>query len=515
MPCGGLHVGELYAFYPEILFFRPFLHFLTLSFQSRGTHLNYYMFFGSYNRGRQAAGGISNFYATDAALCPSGQRHQPKFSHYAALHEVIKGIAPTLLAAPSSLGKSKDVKVLNKSGNWTKGTKQRVFEYDGNEILSLDHSKMKHVLFIENDADEEVVVDVSSAQSPQKLTMAPTSALIIVDGILEFDSAAIDPQFMAFKRIFVSDLALLDWSSWPEPVSCFKTDDQTWRGKAPVEQTRLNVGLEVPSQYAWYETTLTTSEALHDVKLWIESQRSNGLLVFLDGLFVGEAEDHSHLYEGNRPMSIGISGLTIGNHTLSILSESFGYSNLIGRFGNSGTGPKIKGITGDVLLSIGSEAQNASLVDGREWLSFPGLHGETMFQQSLALPRSRKLRRVAKSSSRPSPMWYSSLFDTPTYDPSIQGLFLDISKGRGHLWLNGKDLGRFWNITRGETDTLTQQFYFLPFDYLRSDGHLNEITIFDAFGSDHAEMTKLVLSSVVPSEVPNFKDEVSYPLACI
>lgn len=69
----------------------PLLTILTLacqySFDFSGTHLNYYMFFGGYNRGRQAAGGISNQYATDAALCSSGQRHQPKFNHYQSLHK--------------------------------------------------------------------------------------------------------------------------------------------------------------------------------------------------------------------------------------------------------------------------------------------------------------------------------------------------------------------------------------------------------------------------------------------
>ena len=73
------------------------------------------MFFGAYNRGRQAAGGISNWYASDAALCPSGQRHEPKFSHYRSLHHVIASIAPVLLSSETALGKEKTVEVLNKN----------------------------------------------------------------------------------------------------------------------------------------------------------------------------------------------------------------------------------------------------------------------------------------------------------------------------------------------------------------------------------------------------------------
>ncbi|KAG7346831.1 beta-galactosidase [Nitzschia inconspicua] len=488
-------------------------------FARGGTHLNYYMFWGSYNRAQQPAGGITNFYASEAALCSSGQRHEPKFSHYAALHRIMKSIAPTLLAAPSALWMSKKVNVLDINGKWTEGLKQRAFEYFVQKSTICGSENMKHVFFFENDANEKVVVDVNLNKgpdtTPRKLTMAPLSALILVDGILEFDSASIDPKSMSFKREFVDASTLLDWSSWPEPVGTSRVDEMTWTDKSPIEQTRLNVGSGISSQYSWYETTFNVSRDLQHVELWFDSQRSNGLLVFVDGRLVGDTEDHSHLYEGDWSMAVNISCLSNGTHKLSVLSESFGYSNLIGRFGNSGTGPKTKGITGDVVLALGKGERNASLVDGRDWLSFPGLHGETLLQKSFHNPRDQILRQSENDSTQTFPTWYSSLFGTPTYDPSNESLFIEISQGRGHLWLNGIDLGRFWNTTRGATATLSQSYYFLPPDFLRSDGQLNEIVIFDVFGSAHAKTTRLVLSTIVSSDTPNFKDEVSYPFACV
>jgi hypothetical protein len=473
------------------------------------------MFFGSYNRAHQAAGGITNFYASEAALCSSGERHQPKFSHYAALHAVMRDIAPTLLAAPTALWRSMKVKTMNKNGNWTEGKKQRAFEYDASTVDGIDHRNMKHIMFVENDANEQVVIQLITPSkwslSTREFSMAPTSSLVLIDGMMAFDSARIDPQTMSFKRETIESSRLLDWSCWSEPIGASRADEMVWRSRSPIEMTRLNVGSAVFSQYAWYETTVNTSERLDDVQLSIESQRSNGLLIFLDGDFVGDVEDHSHVYEGDWMMVVNISSLSSGNHTLSILSESFGYSNLIGRFGNSRTGPKTKGITGDVLLSVGRGRTNFSLVDGREWFSFAGLHGET----SLDKVRDRGQRQLGRSDVPAIPAWYSALFDTPTYNPSNERLFLEIVSGRGHLWLNGRDLGRFWNITRGETLVLTQPYYFLPPDYLRYDGTLNELVIFDVFGSEHADKTRLVLSSIISSENPNFKDEVSYPSACI
>lgn len=484
------------------------LSILPLS-DTSGTHLNYYMFWGSYNRAHQAAGGITNFYAAEAALCPSGQRHQPKYSQYAALHEAMKEVAPILLAAPTSLWRSYKVKVLDSHGNWIEGQKQRAFAY-----IQEGGAKSKHVLFVENDEDASVFVDVSPYLGELELhqhvfTMSPVSAIVVVDGIVKFDSAAIDPRFMAFQRDILHTSTLFDWSSWPESVGASKEDTRTRIGRQPIEQTRLNIGSGVSSQYSWYETTLNVTLDLHDTMLWMDAQRSSGLLVFVDGQFVGDVEDHSHLYEGDWSMFVTIPSLSSGTHLLSILSESFGHSNLIGRFGNSGTGPKSKGITGDVWLALGEV--NVSLVDGRDWRSFPGLHGEGSLQEAP--------RRIHKNKSdvryQASPTWYSALFSTPTYDPSKQGLFLEILRGRGHVWLNGKDLGRFWNITRSKTVTPTQNYYFLPPDFLRNDAQLNVIVIFDIFGSTQSKTSRLVMSSIISSEIRSFQDEVSFPQACI
>ena len=82
--------------------------------------------------------------------------------------------------------------------------------------------------------------------------------------------------------------------------------------------------------------------------------------------------------------------------------------------------------------------------------------------------------------------------------------------------MNGKDLGRYWNITQGETNNFSQEYYFLPVDYLRTDGVLNEIIIFNALGDSQLQnSTKLAVSWLTPSDLPNFKDEVNYPMACI
>lgn len=474
------------------------------------------MFWGSYNRGRQAAGGITNWYATDAALCSSGQRHEPKFSHYRSLHQAVASIASVLLTAETALGKAKPVQIWNDdSQTWVIGNKQRMFDYI---VERDDPDSRKRVSFIENDDDHKVRVRILMAGDPvpyRNFTVAPWSAILVVDGKLEFDAATINPKAMSFRREYAHDVSkLVGWASWPEPIGAPVTDPTTRIETAPIEQTRLNIDAGIWSDYAWYETFVSIEkddEFRDETRLYIESQRSNALLVFIDDSFVGAAEDHSHIYEGNWTLTVPIGPLGKGPHKLSILSESLGYSNLVGRFGNSGTGPKHKGITGQVLLSSGKNATNTSLVDGtREWRSSPGLHRD----HDESLGQSDVVESVEIS----TPSWYSVLFQSPVFDPSFQLLFLQITVGRGHIWLNGRDLGRYWNITQGDTSKRSQEYYFLPIDYLATDGELNEVVIFDATGGSSLELqtsTKLVVSWIAPSDAPNFKDEVNYPFACI
>lgn len=476
-------------------------------FARGGCHLNYYMFFGGYNRGRAAAAGITNMYASDVPLCPSGQRRQPKFGHFEALHQAISGVASTLLAASTALGKGQALRYQDEDGLWKVGSDQRAFEYKS------DDKSYKHVVFVENDADNEVIVELPflDGQTNAKIiSMNAHSSILLVDGMIEFDSSSIDPRIMSVERKYAGKDSLpllLDWVSWQEPLGAHSGDATTWTRSIPVEQTELNADSGVSSDYAWYETTFILDETVHQSTLFIETQMANAFVVFIDGKFVG-AVDHHLKKEGPITLSLEMGSIEYGKHKLRLLSESLGYLNLIGRWGGS-TMRKRKGITGEVTLSLGTS--NVSLVDGREWRSYPGLHGEALNRDGMK--RENFMSNLDMGSSN-TPTWSSTLFDSPRYDPTQEGLFVKISSGRGHLWLNGRDLGRYWNITRGESSEYSQQYYFFPDDFLHTDGRLNELILFDSFGEPRGSV-ELELSWITASDDMHFEDEVDYPEACI
>ena len=100
------------------------------------------------------------------------------------------------------------------------------------------------------------------------------------------------------------------------------------------------------------------------------------------------------------------------------------------------------------------------------------------------------------------------------YNLSSQNLFLDIASGMGRIWLNGIDLGRYWNITRGDSSVYTQRYYFLPKDYLHSSGELNELILFNTIGGNNDD-TSLVLSELQTDESATMEDMVDFPSACL
>ena len=519
-------------------------------FARGGTHVNHYMWFGGYHRGNSVGANVANMYAGDVFLCSSGEYHQPKFGHFQDLHHLLADIADILLYSPTALYNAQSVEHWNTTSNtWQTGEDQRLFVYPPPEprTSSEEEGDDRVVVFLENDSDVDVLVRIPSWKMMEKkkrnlnsnddddmvhVQLLPKSVKLLVDGVEKFDSAYIRPEYMQYERkAIVEPVKLVSWSTWPEYVGASANDPQTIRDDHPVEQSVLNFvqGRAADSDYAWYETKFNiTSASQPGGALYVDTQRAAALVAYIDGRFVDTVYDNRTRPDAGVTFTMNINfDLSSGQHTLAILSESLGYPN-----GATGSGKaKKKGVTGNVVLvmnhgSHGNSTQN--LVDGREWLSFPGLHGDGN-QHELLKPTRQKfanevgiiLRETHHQSSSP-PTWSCAVFPTPNYDTrKQQALFIELTRGRGHLWLNGNDLGRFWNITRGTTTDYTQKYYFLPGDFLYQDGRLNEILLFNSLGGNldptdrYNDPPKLVLSWIEPSNTSRLLDEVDYPSACL
>ena len=98
-------------------------------------------------------------------------------------------------------------------------------------------------------------------------------------------------------------------------------------------------------------------------------------------------------------------------------------------------------------------------------------------------------------------LWLHGSFPTPADETVRQALAVDMKgSGRGHVFVNGHDLGRYW-LTRPATLFMSgpiQRFYQLPVDWLcATAGCANSLVVFEAQGAESFGGVSLV--QVLPS----------------
>ena len=305
-------------------------------FARGGTHVNHYMFWGGYNRGRAAAGGLMNAYATDAPVCPNGERRHPKFDHLTAFHQAIASIASVLATFPTALGRdiALEHRLMNET-NWKIGQKQLAFLYGSPSNLSF-------VLFVENNISDDVDIRIPpglrSEEDANILRLRPWAAVLIFDGTVLFNSSSVDLSAQLYHRKTTKSVPLYHESSWSEPIGPSDTDmtyAPVMSGSKPWEQTRLLLASNVSTDFIWYGTSLNIGNRSFsgDIFIAVETQRASAFTFFLDKEYLGSVENHEGQTQAKGAVTLKFivpeSRLRSGVfHQLNILSESFGYGNI-------------------------------------------------------------------------------------------------------------------------------------------------------------------------------------------
>lgn len=243
----------------------------------------------------------------------------------------------------------------------------------------------------------------------------------------------------------------------------------------------------------WYQTTVTATDA-GMVDLVIDGSNANGFMIFFDDAYMGNTFDALHAWPDSARVTHTLSNLTIKagqQFVLNILSSSIGITN--GMNPEDTYTAKFKGIVGNVTLGT------QELVPG-SWICSPFLEGErrdimgrghnsvswsTGGVQVVGIPR----------------VWYSAEFTTPTlpHDRELYAVMLNASSlGRGHVYINGQDIGRYWNLAPSAGALPTQQLYQIPQDWFNYfDDKKNLITIFEEIGATSIAQVGIYLAHLV------------------
>ena len=155
-----------------------------------------------------------------------------------------------------------------------------------------------------------------------------------------------------------------------------------------------------------------------------------------------------------------------------------------------------KGIVGPVMW----QGKNLADPEGgagtgvTAWAQLPGLPGEHAGRGAGGGDGWKPADTVVPPGQ--SLTWYKALFPDPRpAAPSNSSLLFDANGlSRGHFYVNGHDLGRFWTIARYNKPV--QRYYYIPTDVLASPGKKNVLVVIDEDGVRKLELSRLVYGTM-------------------
>jgi hypothetical protein len=434
-----------------------------------GTGINYYMWHGGTNYGREAMYLQTTSYDYDAPLDEFGLE-TTKSNHLARLHRALLANATDLLSREAATPVALAEQVA-------------AYEYGA-------------VTFLCND-NPDAAAEVNYAGTTHQL--APRSAILLVNGQAVFNSAVVHPDDLIVRQ-FTPTAPLQGWQAWQEPLPNARTDAPVVLAQ-PVEQLRFT---QDRSDYCWYSTTLSLSEAqagdlLFDLAgdylaIYVDGQllahgperlnenrsRTDGDLETLQKAL--EARYHGAPPTGN-PYSFRLTfplELAAGTHQLDILCAGVGLIKGDWQIGFENMTAEKKGIWGAVTW-------NGIPLAG-PWALRPFLVGE---QANLAGAAADLIDWNAPLGGART--WYRVHFLRPSgNDPVVVDLH---GMRKGLAWLNGQCIGRYWLVPGDQphdpwftgiveatnSGEPSQRYYHLPLAWLREE---NTLVLFEELGGD-------------------------------
>jgi beta-galactosidase len=270
------------------------------------------------------------------------------------------------------------------------------------------------------------------------------------------------PKFFAFRDVIEQHLRGANPPPVPRPIPvieipAFKLTESfsLWKSLGEVIRSTRPKTMEAVGQAYGYILYRTQVHGPLNADLTINEVRDYAV-VFVNGKRAGTLD--RRLNQNRMPVDT-----PAGTSTLDILVENLGRINF---------GPKLradrKGITESVTQ------------DGREltgWEIYP-------------LPMDDPTSLPFSKSTTQAPAFYRGTFDLPQTGDT----FLDVSKlGIGVAWVNGRNLGRFWNIG-------PQQTLYVPGVWLKKG--TNEVIVFDLqddMGAPLAGRREPILNQLAPA----------------
>ncbi|KAJ6362325.1 hypothetical protein OIU78_002684 [Salix suchowensis] len=438
-------------------------------FQQNGVLQNYYMYHGGTNFGRTSGGPfITTSYDYDAPLDEYGNLNQPKWGHLKKLHAALK-LGEKILT-------NSTVKTTNYSDGWVELT-TFTSNINGERLCFLSNTKM-----------DDVNVDL---QQDGNYSVPAWSVSILQDCNQEiYNTAKVNVQTsLIVKKLQENDTPQkLSWEWAREPTKAALLGRGGFKATQLLEQ---KAATNDQSDYLWYMTRVVNNgTSMKNVTLRVKYS-GQFLHAFVNGKEIGSQHDYSFTFE--KPAL-----LKPGRNIISLLSATVGLQNY-GEFFDEGT----EGIAGGPVELI--DNGNTTDLSSNEWSYKVGLIGEG---RRFYNPHSSHAKWVSGNLPVGSAMtWYKTTFQAPS---GTEPVVVDLQgMGKGHAWVNGNSLGRFWptltadpNGCDGKCDyrgqykenkclsncgNPTQRWYHVPRSFLNNGS--NTLILFEEIGGNPSNVS--------------------------
>ncbi|KAL9376580.1 hypothetical protein Peur_030700 [Populus x canadensis] len=441
------------------------------------------MYHGGTNFGRTAGGPyITTSYDYNAPLDEYGNLNQPKWGHLKQLHEAIKQGERILTNGTVT------------SKNFWGGVDQTEYTNQGTG---------ERFCFLSNTNMEEANVDLGQ---DGKYSLPAWSVTILQDCNKEiYNTAKVNTQTsIMVKKLHEEDKPVqLSWTWAPEPMKGVLQGKGRFRATELLEQKETTVDT---TDYLWYMTSVNLNETT--LKKWTNvtlrvGTRGHALHAYVNKKEIGtqfskqanaqqsvKGDDYSFLFE--KPVT-----LTSGTNTISLLSATVGLANY-GQYYDK----KPVGIAEGPVQLVANGKPFMDLTS-YQWSYKIGLSGEAKRYNDPHSPHASKFTASDNLPTGRAMTWYKTTFASPSgTEPVVVDL---LGMGKGHAWVNGKSLGRFWPTqiadAKGCPDTCdyrgsyngdkcvtncgnpSQRWYHIPRSYLNKDGQ-NTLILFEEVGGN-------------------------------
>ncbi|KAJ0969499.1 hypothetical protein J5N97_022376 [Dioscorea zingiberensis] len=400
-----------------------------------GSFVNYYMYHGGTNFGKFASAYVTTSYYDQAPLDEYGLIRQPKWGHLKDLHAAVKQSSEALLSG--------------KQTTFSLGQLQQASLYKFyNAYVFQANSQICAAFLVNNDTNQATV----KFQNAEYLLPKKSISILPDCKTAVFNTATVKAQSGVRSSTVVKHLnQAQNWGAFADGVS--NIGNASFTQPSLLEQ--LNITKDA-TDYLWY--TVSYDYATVDDQLILQVNSSAHVLhAFVNNEFIG-SQHGSH----NSPGVIFEKSITLknGNNDISLLSVMVGSPD-----SGAYLERRVLGLQ-EVKIQGKKSVRDLS---NQVWGYKVGLQGEKM--KIYSKEGSEKVEwKSINTYAHQHLIWYKTTFDAPSgRDPVVLNLG---SMGKGEVWINGENIGRYWISFQTPNGHPSQTLYHIPRSFLKPSGNL-------------------------------------------